>query len=429
MTRLLLPGHACDITRACSGRRRVAAATRLWACHPALGGRFVPNIAILGSTGSIGRMTLEVVASLGPPYRVVALAAGRQVERLAAQAAETGAAAVAVCDGQAAQALRKALPAGVAPEILTGPAGLEALASRPDVDIVVAAVVGGAGLPAVLAAVRAGKRLALANKESLVMAGDLVMAEARTSGAQVIPVDSEHSAVFQALAAGRRGEVRRVLLTASGGPFYRRPAEELQGVTPKQALDHPTWSMGPKITIDSATLMNKSLEVIEAHHLFGLAAHEIQVIIHRESTVHSLVEFVDGSCLAQLGPPDMRTPIQYALTYPERREAPWPRLDLAALGRLHFEQPDLEKFPALELGFEVVRRGGTLGAALAGADETAVAAFLDGHIRFTDIVPLVRQVLASHRWVGSPTLDEIRAADSWAREEAKRWLPSYTSSR
>jgi 1-deoxy-D-xylulose-5-phosphate reductoisomerase len=374
-------------------------------------------------------MTLEVVSSLGPPYRVVALAAARQVDLVASQAAETGAAAVAVPDERAAQALRKALPKGAAPEILTGAEGLEALASRPDVDIVLSAIVGGAGLPAALAAVRAGKRLALANKESLVMAGDLVMAEAARAGAKVIPVDSEHSAIFQALACGRREEVRRVLLTASGGPFYRRPAEELASVSAKQALAHPTWSMGPKITVDSATLMNKALEVIEAHHLFGLAADQIQVIIHRESTVHSLVEFVDGSCLAQLGPPDMRTPIQYALTWPERRPAPWPRLDLARLGRLHFEQPDLEKFPALELGFEVVRRGGTLGAALSGADEVAVGAFLEGHVRFTDIVPLVKRVLQSHRWVDHPTLEEIRAADAWAREEATRCQLSYTSSR
>jgi 1-deoxy-D-xylulose-5-phosphate reductoisomerase len=389
----------------------------------------VPKIAILGSTGSIGRMTLEVVASLGPEFRVVALSAGRQVDLLARQAAETGARAAAVRDAHDADALRRQLPPGAVPEILTGPEGLAALASRSDVDIVVAAVVGGAGLPAVLAAARAGKRLALANKESLVMAGRLVMAEAQRHGAEVIPVDSEHSAIFQSLASGRRSEVRRILLTASGGPFYRRPAEELAGVTPREALDHPTWSMGRKITIDSATLMNKALEVIEAHHLFGLAAEQIQVIIHKESTVHSLVEFVDGSCVAQLGPPNMRTPIQYALTYPDRRPAPWPRLDLAMLGRLHFEEPDRRKFPALDLGFEVVRRGGTLGAALVGADETAVEAFLAGHIRFTDMVPLVRQVLQAHRWVAEPTLDQVLAAEAWAREEATRCKPSYTLSR
>jgi len=387
----------------------------------------VPNIAVLGSTGSIGRMTLEVVASLGAPYRIVALAAGKQATLLARQAAETGARAVATFDERTAKELRQALPQGVAPEILVGPAGLEALASRGDVDIVLSAIVGGAGLPAALAAVRAGKRLALANKESLVMAGDLVMGEAARFGAEVIPVDSEHSAIFQSLAGGKRSEVRRVLLTASGGPFYRRPAGELAAVTPQEALNHPTWSMGPKITIDSATLMNKSLEVIEAHHLFGLTADQIHVIIHPESTVHSLVEFVDGSCIAQLGPPNMRTPIQYALTYPERRPAPWPRLDLALLGRLHFEEPDVRKFPALELGFEVVRRGGTLGAALSGADETAVAAFLEGQIRFTDMVPLVKRVLDAHQWVAKPTLDEILTADTWAREEAKRCKPSCTS--
>jgi 1-deoxy-D-xylulose-5-phosphate reductoisomerase len=375
-------------------------------------------------------MTLEVVASLGPEFRVIALAAGRKVEVLAAQIAATGARTVAVSDERTAQALRQALPGGIAaPEILIGPAGLESLATHPDADIVLSAVVGGAGLPAAMAAVRAGKRLALANKESLVMAGDLIMAEAARSGAEVIPVDSEHSAIFQSMASGRPGEVSKVVLTASGGPFYRSPAEDLSAVTARQALDHPTWAMGPKITIDSATLMNKSLEVIEAHHLFALDADRIQIVIHRESTVHSLVEFVDGSVIAQLGVPDMRVPIQYALTYPERRPAPWPRLDLTLLGRLHFEVPDVKRFPALELGFEVIRRGGTWGAVLSGADEIAVEAFLNGRIRFTDIVPLVRRVLDNHRWAGSPTLEEIVDADTWAREEATKCLTSYISSK
>lgn len=373
-------------------------------------------------------MTLEVVASLGPSWRVVALAANRQAELVAKQAAATGAKAVAVADSSAANRLTRALPHGCTPEILIGPEGLVQLATRSDVDTVVSAVVGGAGLGAALAAARAGKRLALANKESLVMAGDLVMAEAQAAGAQVLPVDSEHSAIFQAMAAGRRREVRRVVLTASGGPFYRR-LESHASVTAEEALDHPTWSMGPKITIDSATLMNKALEIIEAHHLFGLEAHEIQVVIHPESTVHSLVEFVDGSVIAQLSPPDMRMPIQYALTYPERRAAPWPRLDLAMLGRLQFETPDLGRFPALALGFEVIRGGGTAGAALAGADEVAVAAFLARRIRFTDIVPVVEHVLAAHPWTAHPTLEEILAADAWAREEATRCLPSYTSSK
>jgi len=389
----------------------------------------VPNIAILGSTGSIGRMTLEVTASLGPEFRVVALAAGRRTEALARQAAETGARTVSVCDAAGAAALEAALPRGTRPDILVGPDGPARIAAREDVDIVVSAIVGGAGLGAALAAVRAGKRLALANKESLVMAGQLVMAEAARHGAEVLPVDSEHSAIFQAMAAGRRSEVRRVSLTASGGPFYRAAAETLASVTAKEALAHPTWSMGPKITIDSATLMNKTLEVIEAHHLFGLSADEIQVLIHPEATVHSLVEFVDGSVIAQLGRPDMRTPIQYALTYPERRAAPWESLDLAALGRLRFEAPDFEKFPALALGFEVVRRGGTWGAALAGADEVAVGAFLDGRLRFTDLVPLVRRVLESHQWIAEPRLEEILAVDAWAREEAEKCLPLFTSSK
>ncbi len=391
--------------------------------------RNVPTIAILGSTGSIGQMTLEVCASLGPDYRVVALAAGRQADLLARQAAETGASAVAVCDEESAADLRRALAGGSAPEVLVGSDGLVALASRDDVDIVVSAVAGGAGLPAALAAVRAGKRLALANKEALVMAGDLVMAEAKRGGAEVIPVDSEHSAIFQAMSCGRAEEVSRVVLTASGGPFYRLPDEAREHVTAAEALDHPTWSMGRKITIDSATLMNKSLEIIEAHHLFGVAAEKICVLIHPESTVHSLVEFVDGSVIAQLGPPDMRMPIQYALTWPERCPAPWPRLDLAAVGGLHFEAPDTERFPALRLGFEVIRQGGTSGAALSGADEVAVEAFLDGRLRFVDIVPLVQRVLAAHRNVVAPSLDDILAADAWAREEASRCLTSYTLSR
>jgi 1-deoxy-D-xylulose-5-phosphate reductoisomerase len=389
----------------------------------------VPNVAILGSTGSIGRMTLEVIAALAPDFRVVGLAAGRQTDLLARQCAETGATVVAVRDEADARRLRQALPKGAAPEMLVGPEGLESLAGRDGVDIVLSAIVGGAGLPAALAAVRAGKRLALANKESLVMAGRLVMAEAARCGAQVVPVDSEHSAILQAMASGRRQEVRRVVLTASGGPFYRRPVAEMDGVTAQQALAHPTWAMGPKVTIDSATLMNKALEVIEAHHLFGLPAEAIEVVVHRESVVHSLVEFVDGSVLAQLGPPDMRLPIQYALTWPERRPASWPRLDLEALGRLHFEVPDRERFPALDLGFEVVRRGGTLGAALAGADEVAVGAFLQGRLRFTEIVPLVRRVLASHVWRDEPTLDDIRTVDVWAREEATRCIASLTSSK
>jgi len=389
----------------------------------------VPNVAILGSTGSIGRMALEVLGSLGEEFRPVALAAASRVESLARQAAATGARFLSVRDHEAALALEKALPAGVRPEVLVGPEGLAALASLEEVDIVLGAVVGGAGLPAALAAVRAGKRLALANKEALVMAGDLVMAEAARSGAEVIPVDSEHSAIFQAMAAGRRADVRRVVLTASGGPFYRRPLQELRSVTPEEALNHPTWTMGKKITIDSATLLNKALEVIEAHHLFGLGADQIHILVHPQSTVHSMVEFVDGSVIAQLGPPDMRAPIQYALTYPERRPAPWPRLDLVRIGRLEFEEPDMGRFPALELGFEVVRRGGTLGAALIGADEVAVEAFLGGRLRFTDIVPLVERVLEAHNWRSEPTLDDILAAEAWAKEEATRCLASYASSR
>ncbi len=384
----------------------------------------MPNVAILGSTGSIGRMTLEVLETLGDAWRVVSLAAGTRAGPLAAQAVALRPPRLGVATDEAARDLRDRLPAGYAPEIVVGPEGLAALAGDDAADVVVLAVVGAAGLPATLAAARAGKRLALANKESLVMAGQLVMAAARDAGAEVLPVDSEHSAIFQAMACGRREEVAHVVLTASGGPFYRRPAAALADVTAADALDHPTWSMGPKITIDSATLMNKALEVIEAHHLFGLPAERIRVLIHPQSTVHSLVEFDDGSVLAQLGPPDMRTPIQYALTYPARQAAPWPKLDLAALGHLAFEAPDPARFPALDVGFEVIRRGGTLGAALCGADETAVEAFLAGRLRFTEIVPVVRRVLEAHDVVAEPDLETLRAADAWAREEANRCLAS-----
>jgi 1-deoxy-D-xylulose-5-phosphate reductoisomerase len=293
--------------------------------------------------------------------------------------------------------------------------------SDPDVDVVLSAIVGAAGLEGTWAALEAGKTVAVANKETLVMAGPLVMDLAARRGAVVLPVDSEHSAVFQALRGSRAEEVERIVLTASGGPFRGKKAAELANVTVTQALRHPTWRMGPKITVDSATLMNKALEVIEARWLFGLPPERIEVVIHPESIVHSFVEFVDGSVLAQLSPPDMRLPIQYALTYPERVPGPARKLCWRELSRLTFEQPDLETFPAVQLGYEVARRGGTCGAVLNAANEAAVGRFLAGELAFLDIPRACRAVLEHHDFSARPTLAELAALDRWARREVARW--------
>jgi 1-deoxy-D-xylulose-5-phosphate reductoisomerase len=291
----------------------------------------------------------------------------------------------------------------------------------PETDRVLSAIVGAVGLRGTWAALEAGKIVALANKETLVVAGPLVMELARSRGTRILPVDSEHSAIFQALQAGSAKEVRRVILTSSGGPFRGRTRKQLVDVTPAEASRHPTWQMGPKITIDSATLMNKALEVIEARYLFDLLPDQIEVVIHPESVIHSMVEFVDGSVIAQLSPPDMRLPIQYALTYPERVPAPCPRLDLKEAFGLHFEPPDGETFPSLELGFEVMRRGGTSGAALNAANEAAVARFLRGEIGFLDIARACRAVLENHTYDPTPALDQLWDVDMWARREVESW--------
>ena len=296
------------------------------------------------------------------------------------------------------------------------------MVTDPETDKVLTAIVGAAGLEGTWAALEAGKSIALANKETLVVAGPLVTDLARRRGAELLPVDSEHSAIFQAMKAGRPGEVRRVILTSSGGPFRGKSRRELAEVTPEQALDHPTWKMGPKITIDSATLMNKALEVIEARWLFGLEPDQIEVVIHPESVVHSMVEFVDGSVLAQLSPPDMRLPIQYALNYPDRLPGPCPLLDLTRAFALRFEPPDVETFPGLALGFEVMSRGGTAGAALNAANEGAVARFLAGEIRFLDIPAACRAVLDNHPFDPGPrALGDLWRVDAWARQEVARW--------
>jgi 1-deoxy-D-xylulose-5-phosphate reductoisomerase len=376
---------------------------------------------VLGSTGSVGTSCLEVIRSLEDRLTAWGLSAHTSGEALGAQCRTFRPRWAALTDPDGARRLdRSQLPAGT--RFLAGPEGVAAMVSDPDADVVVTAVVGAAGLAGTWAALEAGKTVAVANKETLVVAGPLVMDLAARRGARVLPVDSEHSAIFQAMQGGRPSEVVRVVLTASGGPFRGRTARELAGVTAVEALQHPTWRMGPKITIDSATLMNKALEIIEARWLFGLEPGQIEVVLHPESVIHSFVEFADGSVLAQLSPPDMRLPIQYALTYPERVPGPARRLSWRELGAWHFEPPDGETFPSLQLGYEVARQGGTCGAALNAANEEAVRGFLAGRLAFLDIPRVCRAVLDHHHYSARPGLAELEAVDRRARQEASRWL-------
>jgi 1-deoxy-D-xylulose-5-phosphate reductoisomerase len=372
------------------------------------------RIAVLGSTGSIGCNTLDVVEHLGPDYKVVALSAHRQVDKLVEQVRRHRPAVVAVTDDVAAAAVGPTLR-DLGSQVLVGPAGMVDIVRREDVDVVVAAVVGAAGLPAAIAAVEAKKTLALANKESLVCAGSILMPLARKNGVAILPVDSEHSAVFQAIQCGHSKEIRRVILTASGGPFRTATREQIENATLADALNHPTWKMGGKITIDSATMFNKGLELIEACWLFDLPADKIEIVVHPESVVHSMVEFVDGSVIAQLSPPDMRTPIQYALTYPHRTDGNSRKLDLTQAFSLRFEPPDFSRFPALRLAYDVARKGGTSGVVLNAANEAAVEAFTSGKIRFAEIARLVESVLNQHSVQPHPSLDDLFGADSWAR--------------
>lgn len=379
------------------------------------------NIALLGSTGSIGRSTLEVIAASGGALRVVALSAHSSLTLLEQQAQTFRPRWVVATDPDAADTYDWS---GLPPEseLLVGRDALTRVASATDVDVVVSAIVGSAGLEGTWAALEAGKRVALANKESLVMAGPLITRLAREHHAVLLPIDSEHSAVFQAMQAGRPAEVRRVVLTASGGPFRTYSLDQLASVAVADALAHPTWAMGPKITIDSATLMNKALEIIEARWLFDLDAEQIDVVIHPQSIVHSLVEFVDGSIIAQLSPPDMRLPIQYALTWPARLASVAEKLDWRRAMHLDFEPPDFERFSALRLGQEVARVGGTAGAVLNAANESAVAAFLEGDLGFHEIVPVCQSVLEHHHFDPNPTLDDLLRLDRWARQEVLRWV-------
>ena len=378
------------------------------------------QIAVLGSTGSIGTSCLDVVRSLGQRLAVFALTAHRNLDVLVEQAKIFSPKFAVLSDGGAARQCGEGrFPAGTS--LLTGADAIEAVAAMPEVDTVVSGIVGAAGLRGTWAAIEAGKTVAIANKETLVVAGPLVMKKAAQTGATLIPVDSEHSAIFQALKAGRPSEVRRVVLTASGGPFRGWSKAQMANVTPEMALAHPTWNMGPKITIDSATMLNKALEIIEAKWLFGLEADQIEVVVHPQSIIHSFVEFVDGAVIAQLSPPDMKLPIQYALTWPERVSGLSPKMDWTATQTLELAPPDLDAFPGLELGFEAARRGGSSGAVLNAAKETAVDRFLKHDLSFNDIPRACKAVLNAHEFDPSPTLSDLIRLDGWARKETTRW--------
>lgn len=394
----------CDASKPCSPRR----------------------VALLGSTGSIGTSCLDVITHLEDRLRVQSLSANGSWQVLLEQAQRFRPQRIALTDPDAALQLVGHCAGWC--EVLSGPESLAELASDPEADIVVSAVVGSAGLMGTWAALEQGKTVAFANKETLVMAGPLVMDLARRRGGRLLPVDSEHSAIFQALHSTPLDQVQRVVLTGSGGPFRGKKRHELANVTVEEALRHPTWRMGQKITIDSATMMNKALEIVEARWLFDLPPEKIEVILHPESVIHSFVEFVDGAVLAQASPPDMRLPIQYALTWPERVPGPARKMPWQELACWHFEQPDPETFPALRLGYEVARKGGTCGAVLNAANEAAVSKFLAGELAFLDIVPACQAVLEQHDFSSSPTLTELSQLDRWARQEISRWITPRTTS-
>ncbi len=377
------------------------------------------KIAILGSTGSIGVSALDVVSKNPGKLAVVALAAGRNLDVLKVQVERFRPGLVSVLDEGHAKRLSAMLDRAVRPRILWGEDGARSVASATEASLVLSAIVGAAGLVPTLAAIEAGKDVALANKETLVTAGALVVERARSKGVRILPVDSEHSAVFQCIEGSRPGSVGRVILTASGGPFLRATREEMEKVTVSDALRHPNWAMGKKITIDSATMMNKGLEVIEARWLFGIDYDRIDVVIHPQSIVHSLVEFVDGSVLAQIGLPDMRGPISYALFHPERTPGGFPTLELTKVGKLEFLQPDLERFPCLRLGYEAGRAGGTLPAVMNAANETAVNAFLDRRLPFVAIARIIEDVMSRHEPKVPSSLETVLEADAWARRLAE----------
>jgi 1-deoxy-D-xylulose-5-phosphate reductoisomerase len=388
----------------------------------------IQHITILGSTGSIGTSTLDVVARHPGKFKIVALTAYSQVDLLFRQCQQFKPGFAVLLDDAAAMQLRQRVrEAGLGTEVLSGIAALEQVAVLPEVDAVMAAIVGAAGLRPTLAAARAGKKILLANKETLVMAGNVFMDAVRASGATLLPIDSEHNAIFQALPRGYDGDlaasgVRRILLTASGGPFRDTPLEELHNVTPEQACAHPNWVMGRKISVDSASMMNKGLEVIEAHWLFNAHADDIQVVVHPQSVIHSLVEYVDGSVLAQLGNPDMRTPIAYGLAYPERIDAGVAPLDLFKVATMNFTAPDFERFPCLALAYQALRAAGTAPAVLNAANEVAVAAFLDRKISFLAIPRVIGTIMESLPVVAVENLEDVLGADAEARRVAQQQI-------
>ncbi len=388
------------------------------------------GVAVLGSTGSIGINTLDVLSRHSDRFQVIALAARNNVTLLADQCRRFRPSFAGLADEAAAAKLKGILAAeGIATEVLSGASAIADLAVLPEVRSVMAAIVGAAGLPSTLAAARAGKRILLANKEALVMSGPLFMEAVRLGGAELIPIDSEHNAIFQCLPTGTMAGcspagVRKIVLTASGGPFLRLPTEGMRNVTPAEACAHPRWAMGRKISVDSATLMNKGLELIEAGLLFDVEPSRIEIVVHPQSIVHSMVEYLDGSVLAQLGNPDMRTPIAHALGFPERLTSGVESLDLTAIGKLEFEPPDVNRFPSLKLAREAAEAGGTVPAVLNAANEVAVGAFLEGRLRFSEIAPLIDRTLQTHRARTIATLADVLTADAWAREQATLGLSS-----
>ncbi len=379
------------------------------------------KLSILGSTGSIGINALEIIAQYPDHFQVLALAAGENTAKMAEQIRYFRPQIASVKDARIAENLRKALPDRCT-QVLSGQEGLIAVASHPEAEMVVSALVGSVGLLPTLAAIRAGKALALANKEPLVMAGQLLMQAAREMGVAILPIDSEHSAIFQARAGHRPKDVKRIILTASGGPFLNVPLKELSQVTPQQALNHPQWRMGKKVSVDSASLMNKGLEIIEARWLFDVPASKIEVHIHPQSIIHSMVEYIDGSVIAQMAVPDMRGPIAYALAYPERLDAHLPSLDLCAVGNLTFQAVDEDRFPALGLAYRALQEGGTMPAVLNAADEVAVEAFLQGRLGFLKIPQLIRQTMDRHRVMKLESVQDVLHAHAWAQKEAQQWI-------
>ena len=379
------------------------------------------RLSILGSTGSIGVNTLDIVKQFPERFKVVSLSAGRNRDLLKRQILEFRPKLVSVLDQELSEVLQRELP-NVPVEIVYGVEGLIRVATHPEVDQVVSAIVGAVGLIPTLSAIKTGKPIALANKESLVMAGKIMMEEARKNRVQILPVDSEHSAIFQSLLGHQKEDVHRLILTASGGPFRDSPLSRLRDVTVNEALNHPRWTMGKKITIDSASLMNKGLEVIEAHWLFSIPVEKIVVLIHPQSVVHSMVEYVDGSIVAQMGITDMKIPISYALSFPERLSLNLPLLDLSRSEALTFSPPDFQRFPCLRLAYQSIEMGETMPAILNAANEVAVSAFLEGSLKFTEIPPLLQRVMGEHEVKPVHTIEDILKADHWARERAKALL-------